>query len=493
MTDLARSRSKTRRPPTPHADDELERRRARTPARAAPPRADRLLLPDARLRRSRPRTPCRRRWCGPGSAYDRFEGRSSLRSWLYRIATNVCLDMLGGKQRRARPMDMIASRQVGPTQPGADAAARRRGSSRCPTGRVVPDGGDPGEVAVAQRVGPPGVHRRAAAPAAAAARRADPARGAALEGRRGRRAARHDRRLGEQRAAAGPGHDRGQQPRRWPTASRRSTTTRSRCCRATSTRSSATTWRRSRRCSTRTPRSRCRRTTLWLQGRDDVFAWWVGPGRVVPRVAARRRPRPTAQPAFGQYKPTGDGGYAPWALQVLEIEDGQVTGMIFFLDTERTVPAVRPPAAPGLTPDASAAPAVRARPGAGRPRTRLHRADGSIPPGPHRQGRRHHRRQPGHRQGHRLRLRRARRRRRHRQPQARQLPGRGRRDRREDRAAGRSPSAPTSGGGTSATPSPTRCWRRSGAATSSSTTPACRRSTRRSPTSPRSTTTRCRR
>src|SRR3954463_7889333 len=35
-----------------------------------------------------------------------FEGRSSLRSWLYRIATNVCLDMLHGPQRRARPMDM---------------------------------------------------------------------------------------------------------------------------------------------------------------------------------------------------------------------------------------------------------------------------------------------------------------------------------------------------------------------------------------------------
>jgi len=43
-----------------------------------------------------------RAWRG----YERFEGRAALRSWLYRIATNVCLDMLGGRERRARPMDL---------------------------------------------------------------------------------------------------------------------------------------------------------------------------------------------------------------------------------------------------------------------------------------------------------------------------------------------------------------------------------------------------
>ena len=52
-------------------------------------------------------------------AFDRFEGRSSLRSWLYRIATNVCLDMLRGPQRRARPMDLGPSSTAdAPLAPG---------------------------------------------------------------------------------------------------------------------------------------------------------------------------------------------------------------------------------------------------------------------------------------------------------------------------------------------------------------------------------------
>src|SRR5262245_10946085 len=40
-------------------------------------------------------------------AFDRFEGRASLRSWLYRIASNVCFDLLRGRQRRAMPMDLV--------------------------------------------------------------------------------------------------------------------------------------------------------------------------------------------------------------------------------------------------------------------------------------------------------------------------------------------------------------------------------------------------
>src|SRR5205814_601716 len=77
---------------------------------------------------------------------------------------------------------------------------------------------------------------------------------------------------------------------------------------------------------------------LWLRARDAIFTWWFGPGigcsgsRVVPAPAAN------GSPAFGQYKPSPDGGYEPWALQVLEIEDGRVIELTFFLDTERVFP-----------------------------------------------------------------------------------------------------------------------------------------------------------
>jgi RNA polymerase sigma-70 factor (ECF subfamily) len=78
---------------------------------------------------------------------------------------------------------------------------------------------------------------------------------------------------------------------------------------------------------------------LWLAGRDDIFRWWYGPGiacagsRVIPTVAAN------GAPAFGQYKPSGTGsGYDPWALQVIEIRDGKIVELTFFLDTERVFP-----------------------------------------------------------------------------------------------------------------------------------------------------------
>jgi len=84
---------------------------------------------------------------------------------------------------------------------------------------------------------------------------------------------------------------------------------------------------------------------LWLRGRDDIFTWWFGPGagcrgsRLVPAGSAN------GSPAYGQYKPSATGdGYEPWALQVVELKEGRVAELTFFLDTETLFPLFGLPA-----------------------------------------------------------------------------------------------------------------------------------------------------
>ena len=80
--------------------------------------------------------------------FEGFEGRSATRSWLYRIATNVCLDMLRGSQRRARPVDMGPSRAsdsfTGATLPD------HTWLQPIPDTRVLPESGDPAELAASK-------------------------------------------------------------------------------------------------------------------------------------------------------------------------------------------------------------------------------------------------------------------------------------------------------------------------------------------------------
>jgi RNA polymerase sigma-70 factor (ECF subfamily) len=76
---------------------------------------------------------------------------------------------------------------------------------------------------------------------------------------------------------------------------------------------------------------------LWLQTHLDVRKWCLGPGigcrgsRLVPTMA-------NGSPAFGQYKPSADGGYEPWSLQVLDVSGDRLRGIIFFLDTPTLFP-----------------------------------------------------------------------------------------------------------------------------------------------------------
>src|SRR3954462_2942270 len=80
---------------------------------------------------------------------DRFEGRSALRSWLYRLATNVCLSMLAGAQLRIRPVEL---------GPACSGRARDPGEPRpeqiwvgpVPDNRVLSEAADPADVVAAR-------------------------------------------------------------------------------------------------------------------------------------------------------------------------------------------------------------------------------------------------------------------------------------------------------------------------------------------------------
>ena len=172
-------------------------------------------------------------------AYSGFKGQSSLRTWLYRIATNTCLTALDSRQRRPLPTGLGA--------PSSDAAGELTERNEVPwleplpdnmmTLRSVDDRRSPG-------VGAAGVRGGAAASVAAAAGGAGVARRAAVEGRRGRRRDRCVDGRGQQPAAAGAGAARRGRPQRgrrsWPSPIRRrpricSTATSRRSRRMTST------------------------------------------------------------------------------------------------------------------------------------------------------------------------------------------------------------------------------------------------------------------
>jgi RNA polymerase sigma-70 factor (ECF subfamily) len=269
-------------------------------------------------------------------ALDRFEGRAALRSWLYRIATNVCLDLLQGRERRPRPMDLGPARE-----PIVENLATPEVSwlEPVPDGLVVPEG-DPADVAVAResiRLAfvaalqhlPP--RQRAVLilcevlrwKASEVAELLD-ASVASVNSALQRARATLDEGVAEP-AAALDADDRALLDRYVAAFEAYDIEALTSLIHEDATQSMPP-------------------YDLWLRGRDDIFTWWFGPGigcqgsRLVPTVAAN------GSPAWGQYKPSPDGGYEPWALQVIEVSNGRIGELTFFLDTEKLFPLFGLPA-----------------------------------------------------------------------------------------------------------------------------------------------------
>jgi RNA polymerase sigma-70 factor (ECF subfamily) len=266
-------------------------------------------------------------------AYDGFEGRASLRSWLYRIATNVCLDMLSGRERRARPMDL------GPAQEPIEANL-----NTMPEATWIQPAPDPADLAESHET---------TRLAIIAALQHLPARQRAVlilcEVLRWR-ASEVAELLETSVASVNSALQRA-----------RATLEQSNLSIADAPRSvdEADSELLARYVKAFEEYDMEALTSLvhddaiqsmppydmWLSGRDDIFAWWLGPGigcrgsRVIPTVSAN------GSPAFGQYKPSDSGsGYDPWALQVLEVADGKIVELTFFLDTEKLFPLFGLPA-----------------------------------------------------------------------------------------------------------------------------------------------------
>jgi RNA polymerase sigma-70 factor, ECF subfamily len=268
-------------------------------------------------------------------AYDRFEGRSALRSWLYRIATNVCFDMLESRKRRARPMDLGPSSE--PVVESLNTLPEVTWIEPMPDGRVVPEG-DPAAVAEA---------RETVRLAFVAALQHLPPRQRAviilcevLRWQASEVAELLDTTVASVNSAL-------QRARATLSASKVEPTTTAPSVDAADAELLARYVEAFERYDMDALTSLIHEDAtqsmppfdMWLAGRDDILAWWAGPGvacrgsRVIPVVSAN------GAPAFGQYKPSETGeGYEPWALQVLEIEDGRIVELTFFLDTKTVFP-----------------------------------------------------------------------------------------------------------------------------------------------------------
>jgi len=254
---------------------------------------------------------------------DRFEGRSALKSWLYRIATNVCYDALAGRERRARPMDLGPAGEPVPENlvelpeatwltplPTPEEAAERSESLRLAF------------VAALQHLPPRQraalilceVLRWQASEAAELLETSVASVNSALQRARAT--------LAKADVSAPPELDAEARAllERYVAAFEAYDVDRLTEILHEDAVMSMPPYR------------------LWLRGRDDIFRFFYGPGIGCKGSKLVPAPRANGSPAWGQFKPSPEGGYAPWALVVVDLSAGRVGEMTFFLDTERLFP-----------------------------------------------------------------------------------------------------------------------------------------------------------
>ena len=265
-----------------------------------------------------------------------FEGRSSVRSWLYRIATNICLDMLRGRQRRALPIDL------GPASPPVEAMLGDWHPddiwiSPISDERVVPEHGDPAEIAVARDTirlafvtalqHLPARQRAAliicevlkmpAAEAAATLGTSVPAVNSALQRARATLAA-----LPEEQRPASVDEDQSELLAQYVDAFQRYDMDR------------LVTLLHDDALMTMPPYA------MWVRGAQNITRWMQEPSPSQCRDSIMvPAGRVNGVQAFAQYKPDPAGGHAPWGLQVHEASGGRFSRLTFFLDTQRIFPA----------------------------------------------------------------------------------------------------------------------------------------------------------
>ncbi len=268
---------------------------------------------------------------------DSFEGRSAVRSWLYRIATNVCLDMLRGRQRRALAMDM------GPSSPAdsftGTTLPENAWVTPIPDARVVPADGDPAEVAAT---------KESIRLAFVTALQHLPARQRAVlilrEVLRW-----HASEVAELLDTSVASVNSALQRARATLAARNDASATAGTAAAATTTSEVTPDQQALLARYVDAFERYDITSLvkllhedavmsmppyhfWLQGPVEMGAWFLGGGagcrgsRLIATAA-------NGLPAFASYKRDPAGGHAPWSIQVIEISGDRIVGHHNFLDT----------------------------------------------------------------------------------------------------------------------------------------------------------------